>query len=143
MKRIEIRAGFWLIAGLWLLLLPLRLCVGVVLAAAVHEAGHLLAIRLTCGKVHRVELSASGCRIVTGPMTPARELLCALAGPAAGASVILLWRWFPEAAAAAAVQTAFNLFPIYPLDGGRALHALGQILLFFTGSCKNHRNGIQ
>ena len=76
-------------------------------------------------------------------MEPLQELFCALAGPAAGAAVILLWRIFPEAAAAAAVQTAFNLLPVYPLDGGRAVQAARQLLLSVTGSCKNPGNGIQ
>lgn len=121
MGRIEADAGFWLVLAMALLLFPLRFLAGVLIAAAVHECGHLLAIRRTGGRVRRIGLHAGGVRIVTDPMEPGREALCALAGPAAGALTLLAWRVFPELALAGLVQTAFNLLPIYPLDGGRAV----------------------
>lgn len=121
MGRIEADAGFWLVLAMALLLFPLRFLAGVLIAAAVHECGHLLAIRRTGGRVRRIGLHAGGVRIVTDPMEPGREALCALAGPAAGALTLFAWRVFPELALAGLVQTAFNLLPIYPLDGGRAV----------------------
>jgi Zn-dependent protease len=54
-----------------------------------------------------------------GPMEQGEEIICALAGPVAGAMTIFAWKWFPELAVAGLVQTIFNLIPIYPLDGGR------------------------
>ena len=105
--------------GLMCLLFPVRFLVGVLLAAAVHEIGHLIAIRLTGGRVRTIRLQAFGARIETDPMEPGREILCALAGPMAGALAILAWRVYPELAAAGIVQTVFNLIPVYPLDGGR------------------------
>lgn len=119
MGRIETDSGFWLMLGLMLLLFPVRFLAGVLLAAMVHELGHLLAIRLTGGRVRRICLRAGGAVIETAPMTPAREVICALAGPAAGAMTVLTWRFYPELALAGLVQTVFNLLPIYPLDGGR------------------------
>ena len=110
------------------LLLPLRFLAGVILAAAVHEAGHLLAIRWTGSRVLRLELHSGGARIVTDPMEPGQEILCALAGPAAGALPRLAWGCFPELALAGAVQTVFNLLPLGELDGGRALDAFMLIL---------------
>ncbi len=127
MVRFEIRGSFYLLAALWLLLIPLRWVLGMVLTALIHELGHIAAIRLTRGTIHALELSAGGARIVTGPMEPGQELLCALAGPLAGGCVMLLWRCFPEAALAALMQTTFNLLPIYPLDGGRAIRAARNI----------------
>ena len=121
MGRIETDSGFWLMLGLMLLLFPVRFLAGVLLAAMVHELGHLLAIRLTGGRVRRICLRAGGAVIETAPMTPAREVICALAGPAAGAVIVLSWRFYPELALAGLVQTVFNLLPIYPLDGGRVV----------------------
>ncbi len=121
MGRIETDGGFWLVLGLMLLLFPVRFLAGVLLAAAVHELGHLLAIRLTGGKVRRICLRAGGAVIETAPMTPGREVLCALAGPAAGAMTVLAWRFYPELALAGLVQTGVNLVPIYPMDGGRVV----------------------
>ena len=111
--------GFWIVLGLMVLLFPLRFLVGVLLAAAVHELGHLTVIRLTGGRVRCIWLHGGGARIETAPMEPGLAILCALAGPGAGALTVLAWRWFPELAVAGLVQTIFNLIPIYPLDGGQ------------------------
>lgn len=111
--------GFWIVLGLMVLLFPLRFLVGVLLAAAVHELGHLTAIRLTGGRVRGIWLHAGGARIETAPMEPGQAILCALAGPGAGALTMLARTWFPELAVAGLVQTVFNLIPVYPLDGGQ------------------------
>lgn len=116
-----------MLAALWLLLIPLKWVLGAVLAAAVHELGHLAAVRACGGRVHAIEIGPTGARIETGPMEPGAELLCALAGPVAGGLVCLAWRWVPEAAVMALFQTAFNLLPIFPLDGGRAWRAARNI----------------
>lgn len=119
--RIETESGFWLVLGLMILLFPLWFLAGVLLAALIHELGHLLALHLSGGRVRRILLRAAGVRIDADPMEPGRAALCALAGPIAGFLTIFTWRWFPELAAAGVVQTVFNLIPIYPLDGGRAV----------------------
>ena len=105
--------------GLAVLLLPLRVLLGIVLAAAVHELGHLTAMYFLGVPVLGIVFRPSGARIEAGPMEPGTEILCALAGPVAGAVTIFAWKWFPELALAGLVQTVFNLIPIYPLDGGR------------------------
>ena len=105
--------------GLAVLLLPLRVLLGIVLAAAVHELGHLTAMYFLGVPVLGIVFRPSGARIEAGPMEPGTEILCALAGPVAGAVTIFAWKWFPELAVAGLVQTVFNLIPIYPLDGGR------------------------
>lgn len=118
---VRIEAGFWIVLGLMVLLFPVRFLLGVLLAALLHEAGHILALRLTGGRVLSVQLHAFGARIEAVPMEPCRAAICALAGPAAGALAMLAWRWFPELALAGLLQTAFNLLPINPLDGWQAV----------------------
>ena len=107
--------------GLAVLLLPLRVLLGIVLAAAVHELGHLAVMYFLGVPVLGINLYPGGARIAAGPMEPGEEVICALAGPVAGALVIFAWKWFPELAVAGLVQTVFNLIPIYPLDGGRVV----------------------
>ena len=113
--------GFFPVLALMLLLFPLRFLVGVLLAALIHELGHLLALKIAGGRVLSIRLRSCGARIEAAPMSPGRTALCALAGPAAGALTIFAWKTFPELALAGLVQTVFNLIPVYPLDGGRAL----------------------
>ena len=117
---IETDGGFWIVLSLMALLFPFRVLAGLILAAAVHELGHLLALRLCGGQVMRIFLRAGGARIEAAPLKLGRELICILAGPAAGAATILAWRIFPELALAGLLQTAFNLLPLPYLDGGRA-----------------------
>lgn len=124
---IRVRGSFWLVLALWMLLIPLQWMMGAVIAATVHELGHMAAIWATGGTAWSVEVGPCGARIETGPMAPETELLCALAGPVAGGLVCLFWRWLPEAAVMAFFQTAFNLLPVFPLDGGRAWRAVRNI----------------
>ena len=105
--------------GLAALLLPLRVLLGIVLAAVIHEIGHLAAMYFLGVPVLGFVLHTGGARIEAGPMEPGEEVICALVGPVAGAVTIFAWKWFPELAVAGLVQTVFNLIPIYPLDGGR------------------------
>lgn len=125
------------VLALWLLVVPLNWVSGALIAAVIHELGHLTALWLWDVPVLGLVADWSGAEIRTGPMEPWEELCCALAGPLAGALVCLFWRWFPEAAVCAGVQTSFNLIPLYPMDGGRALLAMRNIC------CKPGEKGVQ
>ena len=118
---IETDGGFWIVLGLMGLLFPVRALAGILLAAAIHEAGHLLALMLCGGTAHRIRLHIGGAKIEAAPLSPGRELLCILAGPGFGALTVLAWKRFPELAAAGLLQTIYNLLPLPNLDGGRAL----------------------
>lgn len=119
-KRVEITPGFCILWAMLLLVLPLRLILAAAAAALVHECCHVLAIRFLGGRILSVSVGAGGMVLETMPMTPGRELVCALAGPAGSFLAAGLGEWFPGMALCACVQGAFNLLPLYPLDGGRA-----------------------
>lgn len=111
----------FLMGALLLLTLPLPWLAAAGAAAGIHEAGHLLAIWLLDDKASEIQVGCTGAKIHTAFSRPWREFVCAAAGPVAGLLLLLAARWFPRIAVCGLVQSAYNLLPIYPLDGGRML----------------------
>ena len=116
-------SSFILIAAL-ILLLPLDWLLAAVFAAAVHELGHLAAIKAFVRHPVSVSVGMLGATIHTGPLTNKAEFLCAAAGPSASLMLLFLCRLFPKLALCGMVQGMFNLMPLYPFDGGRMLYCL-------------------
>ena len=114
----------FLLLALALLILPLRWLLAVLTAGAVHELGHYAALRLCGVNVSDLRIGLDGTRMSVGQMGRWQELFCALAGPLAGMGLVLLARWMPRTAVCACIQSAYNLLPVYPLDGGRAVRCI-------------------
>ena len=115
--------------ALTLLVLPLPWVAAAVLAAAVHELCHYLAIAALGGQVGRIAVGSGGAAMELGCLSPVRELLAAAAGPVGSLSLMLMGRFFPRLALCGLVQGLFNLLPIYPLDGGRILRRALELAL--------------
>ncbi len=128
-RRITISPYVYLLLPIAFLLLPLRWVLAWGLAVAVHETGHYLALRLCRIPIWTTEITPFGVRMHTGELQGVEALVCSLAGPFAGLLLIILSRYLPYTALCAFLQAAFNLLPIYPLDGGRALRALLAIFI--------------
>lgn len=137
MPKFRIAPEICVFAAAVLLLLPIRFLAAVVVAVTVHELGHWLALRLSGAEVYKLTVLPGGCIMETGTLSRGREVICALAGPTAGAFLVLLARWMPLTAICAGIHTFYNLLPVYPLDGGRAL---GSILVLLLG--EREGNGI-
>ncbi len=130
-KGLSVAPGFWVLLCLvWIadedILLPAAL------AAALHELGHLLALRALGARPAGLRLTALGAELrLERELAYAPELLAALAGPV----MSLLAAWGAARLGAylfAGLSLAlglFNLLPIAPLDGGRALACLLALLL--------------
>lgn len=123
----KVSAGFWLVLGvLYYLdeatgLLPWGL-----LACGVHEVGHLLAAKWYGGQLEAVHLSAVGAEMVLSygrTLSYGEDTVVALAGPVANAllSGVAWVGGCPILAALSVGVGAFNLLPIFPLDGARVL----------------------
>lgn len=125
MKRPEVRPGFVLTLCLLYYISPWRLFVSFLCCALAHELGHLLALRLLGVRIEGIVLGAFGAVMDTGPMTPFCEAICALSGPAVNMALFfLLCRRWPAAALVSLLLGCYNLLPVFPLDGGRALRAM-------------------
>lgn len=115
-------------SALALLTLPLSWILALVTAATVHELCHLAALKLCGVPVCAISLDIGGAVIGTGMIPPEREVFCALAGPAGSLALLLLAKRMPLAALFGLIQGLFNLMPLYPMDGGRALRGMLEIL---------------
>lgn len=127
-------AAFILLAVM-LLVLPLQWIGAALLAAALHELAHAGAVYLCGARVNRIRIGLSGAAMESLPLTRPQALFCTLAGPLAGLMLLPLAKWLPRTAICAAFQSFYNLLPVYPLDGGRAVLCICQ-MLFSEGTAQ-------
>ena len=120
-KVITIDPWFLLWAAMAVMVLPIQWVFGWMGAAAIHELFHCLALRAVGCKVLTVRVRPNGTQIETDVDTNKRQILCALAGPLGGFLLLLFVKFCPCLAICGCFQSLYNLIPIYPLDGGRAL----------------------
>lgn len=127
---VSVEPGFLLLAGI---LFYLDQSVGIliwgVLAAVLHELGHILAARCFGGRAEVLSLAVTGAELkfsYPAVLSYGAESIVALAGPAAnllvGVGALLLNARL--LAMTSIVIGLFNLIPILPLDGGRILSNL-------------------
>ena len=125
--------SFFLLVLLAAVISPVEIVVSVLLAAALHECGHLLALRAFRVPVEGLKLSALGAVLYARGarrLSYGRELIVTLAGRGMNllcglvtAACALRASWVEGFVLAGAhiLLAAFNLLPIPPLDGAHAL----------------------
>ena len=124
MGKLSVSPFACVLAAMCVLMLPLRWLVAAFLAAAFHELCHILAVILCGGRVQSLKIGGRGAVISAGRMSTAKNIYCILSGPMGSLLLLLFAPWIPRIAICGLFQGLFNLLPIYPLDGGRALRCI-------------------
>ena len=128
----------------------------------IHELGHAFTAQRLNLPIERIHLFLFGgmAELRHRPIKPSQEFLVALSGPAASILVAISFYLMAEPLYAThpqmyyvfqnigfmnALLGSFNLVPIYPLDGGRALRALiwWKMKWFYRASRLTYKVGIQ
>lgn len=132
--RVELSGGFLLSAALLFYLDTKNLLSWAALAAGLHELGHFAAVRALGGRVARLRLTVTGGDMELDgrrSLTYGGELCAILTGPAANLLLALLaarlgerWESGYLLAGLSLSLGWFNLLPVRPLDGGRALQLI-------------------
>lgn len=126
-NRLQITPGFWLLLGWFAAVNGWRPLAAVLSAAILHELGHWAALRLLGARLLSLRLGALGAVMETdsGRLSYGGELAAVLAGPGTNLlCALVLSALGPGTEAlvgAHLILGAFNLLPVRPLDGGRAL----------------------
>lgn len=113
--------GILITCALAILVLPIHWLFSWVIASFFHELCHYAAVRLCGGKIVGLHIATVGAAMSAVTLSPGQELFCSLAGPLGALLLLPLGRWFPLVVVCAMFQSIYNLLPLYPLDGGRAL----------------------
>ncbi len=133
-RGLHVSWSFWLLILLAAIVSPLTIVLSILLAAALHECGHLLALRAFHVPIEGLRLSAFGAVLhARGAqrLSYGRELVVTLAGCGMNLVCGVLTAWFSlhyvwvegfVFAGAHILLCAFNLLPIPPLDGSHALN---------------------
>lgn len=129
LQRVDISPGFLVFLCAYFYFDPAGSFAPFLLGVTLHEAAHLLLLRLAGAPVQRVSFSLCGACIHTAPLKRRWEIAVSAAGPATNFLLFLLLRRIPIASLVNLCLFAYNLLPFYPLDGGRILRAVLHTLL--------------
>lgn len=127
-SRISVTGQLLICIAALLLLMPLEWFLAWFIAVAVHELSHCLALFMCKGYIERIEFDVNGAKILSSNLTNVHALICISAGPIGALLLLLFHRTYPQLALCALIQSIYNLLPVYPLDGGHIVLAIGNIL---------------
>lgn len=92
-----------------------------ILSLTIHELCHIAALYVCGGNITGIHIGCSGVILKAQPLPPEKEAFCAYAGPLGALILLLVAAYMPRTAICTLVFSAYNLLPIFPLDGGRGL----------------------
>ena len=133
---VSVSPAFFLLLVLFATVDRQRLLFHILLAAALHECGHVAVLRLVGGHVARFRITPFGAELRvrhSERLSYGREIAAVLAGPGANLlcacvlarlAVSAGWERGFMIAGIHAALALFNLLPLRALDGGRSLYLL-------------------
>ena len=135
-RQLVIKPGFYIFLAFFLLLFPTQWVIAWFISAIFHELCHCIALSVCHVRIVSVSVDVMGAEIETEAMSSFQELIAALAGPVGGLCLLVLSHWIPHIAICGLFQSAYNLLPVYPLDGGRALRCFITLFASVEGAAK-------
>ena len=126
------------------LLFPPQSSAAFLLAVALHEGGHLLCLWVLRAPLHKIRFSPGGAAILTSSaaLSYSAEAALYLCGPVCNLCALVLSLFFSAPFfslffAANLLSACYNLLPILPLDGAKALFCLLSLRLSGCQSVKH------
>lgn len=142
-NRFQIPWRVFLGAAFLTLAVPIPWLFAALLAAAVHELGHIAATKLCGVKIQEIHVGLCGAKILIPPMEAGQQLFCLLSGPAASFLLLLLRHCFPRIAICGFIQGVFNLLPWGESDGANALGCVRRMEIRRNIACKRRKHRVQ
>lgn len=122
--QITVKPNTYIFIAVLLLLVPLPWLAAWLSAIVVHEFCHWFAVRICGGRIKRLCVGVAGADMQSSGLSERKYLFCILCGPIGGFLPILFGVWIPRIALCSWLLSVYNLMPVLPLDGGRALQIL-------------------
>lgn len=122
--QVYIKPNTYIFLTILLFTVPFRWIISWLTAIAFHELCHYLAVRICRGRVYSFTVGLGGADMQCSNMSDSCRLLAFLSGPIGGLLLVLFGRYMPRVAICSFVLSVYNLVPLLPFDGGRALMVL-------------------
>ena len=123
--KIEVGGGFIIMLSLVYYIYGFTLLLALLLAALIHELGHIAALEISGVNLERIRLSALGANIDSDrqSLSYLQTTFCAVSGPLAGLLLFFLLLPFNEDYAQVSLMLSLlNLLPVKSLDGGLVIY---------------------
>ena len=129
---IKISDSAFIYTALIIMCIDLELIIPLFFAVFIHEAGHILAIKIFGGKVSGITVCAGGLKIAynSTSFTYFQDIICAFSGPMFGVISALAASYLGLTifSGISLCINVFNLLPIRPLDGGNIFRNIFMII---------------
>ena len=121
---IYIKPNTYIFLTILLFTIPLTWISSWIAAIMFHEFCHYIAVLLCKGKIYRLNIGLFGAEMQCSYMSGLCQVIAVLCGPIGGLFLACLGFYCPRIALCSFFLSIYNLIPLVPLDGGKALYIL-------------------